>query len=95
MSGKEDTGTMGGRRRSLVAGLAFLMFMGTAVYFRLWAIDYNVSSDDTELLRFVFFINLLSTLSFRNRLTTRVYIRSDHQFNSALLSVRSVGKYQC
>ncbi|XP_054805470.1 uncharacterized protein LOC129308383 [Prosopis cineraria] len=42
---------MGGRRRSLILGLAFLMLMGTAVYFRLWAIDYNVSSDDTELLR--------------------------------------------
>ncbi|KAK4281483.1 hypothetical protein QN277_012968 [Acacia crassicarpa] len=42
---------MRGRRRSLIAGLAFLMFMGTAVYFRLWAIEYNVSSDDTELLR--------------------------------------------
>ncbi|XP_028776052.1 uncharacterized protein LOC114732849 [Neltuma alba] len=42
---------MGGRRRSLIAGLAFLMLMGTAVYFRLWAIDYSVSSEDTELLR--------------------------------------------
>ncbi|KAF7818615.1 putative transmembrane protein [Senna tora] len=42
---------VGGRRRSVIAGLGFLMLMGTAVYFRLWAIDYNISSDDTELLR--------------------------------------------
>ncbi|KAI4349151.1 hypothetical protein L6164_009783 [Bauhinia variegata] len=42
---------VGARRRSIITGLAFLMFMGIVVYFRLWAIDYNISSDDTELLR--------------------------------------------
>ncbi|TKY52924.1 hypothetical protein E2542_SST24446 [Spatholobus suberectus] len=42
---------MGARRRSILATLAFLMLMGIAVYFRLWAIHYNISSDDTELLR--------------------------------------------
>jgi hypothetical protein len=41
----------GGRRRTLV-GLGLAMFLGIAVYFRLWSIDYSVSSDDNELLRF-------------------------------------------
>ncbi|XP_062165886.1 uncharacterized protein LOC133872398 [Alnus glutinosa] len=40
----------GGRRRTLV-GLALAMFLGIAVYFRLWSIDYSISSDDNELLR--------------------------------------------
>ncbi|MBA0721969.1 hypothetical protein Golax_009463 [Gossypium laxum] len=39
-----------GRRRILV-GLAVAMFLGIAVYFRLWAIHYSISSDDAELLR--------------------------------------------
>ncbi|KAG4152280.1 hypothetical protein ERO13_D04G113200v2 [Gossypium hirsutum] len=39
-----------GRRRILV-GLAVAMFLGVAVYFRLWAIHYSISSDDAELLR--------------------------------------------
>ncbi|KAK7345568.1 hypothetical protein VNO77_16173 [Canavalia gladiata] len=42
---------VGAKRRLILATLAFLMLMGIAVYFRLWAIDYNFSSDDTELLR--------------------------------------------
>ncbi|XP_027366763.1 uncharacterized protein LOC113873021 isoform X2 [Abrus precatorius] len=42
---------VGGKRRSFLVALAFLMLMGIAVYFRLWAIHYNISSDDTELLR--------------------------------------------
>ncbi|XP_061374251.1 uncharacterized protein LOC133316508 [Gastrolobium bilobum] len=42
---------VGGKRRSILVCMAFLMLMGIAVYFRLWAIDYNISSDDTELLR--------------------------------------------
>ncbi|KAG4982127.1 hypothetical protein AAZX31_10G050700 [Glycine max] len=42
---------MGARRRCILATLAFLMLMGIAVYFRLWAIHYNLSSDDTQLLR--------------------------------------------
>ncbi|GLT72334.1 hypothetical protein SLA2020_442790 [Shorea laevis] len=40
----------GGRRRTLV-GLGLAMFLGIAVYFRLWSIDYSISSDDNELLR--------------------------------------------
>lgn len=40
-----------GRRRKILVGLALAMFFGIAVYFRLWAIDYSISSDDTELLR--------------------------------------------
>jgi hypothetical protein len=46
---------VGVKRRSILLGLAFLMFMGIAVYFRLWAMDYNISIDDTELIRFLFF----------------------------------------
>ncbi|XP_057427733.1 uncharacterized protein LOC130721028 [Lotus japonicus] len=42
---------VGVKRSSILLTLAFLMFMGIAVYFRLWAIDYNMSSDDTELIR--------------------------------------------
>ncbi|OMO52134.1 hypothetical protein CCACVL1_29344 [Corchorus capsularis] len=43
---------MAGReRRRILVGLAVAMFLGVAVYFRLWAIDYSVSSDDSELLR--------------------------------------------
>ncbi|XP_058771135.1 uncharacterized protein LOC131644604 [Vicia villosa] len=39
------------KRRSTLVSLAFLMLMGIAVYFRLWAIDYNISIDDSEILR--------------------------------------------
>ncbi|MED6119896.1 hypothetical protein PIB30_015846 [Stylosanthes scabra] len=39
------------KRRTMVASLGFLMLMGVAVYFRLWAIHYKISSDDSELLR--------------------------------------------
>ncbi|CAK8571591.1 unnamed protein product [Lathyrus sativus] len=39
------------KRRSTLVTLAFLMFMGIAVYFRLWAIDYNISIDDSDILR--------------------------------------------
>ncbi|XP_073223913.1 uncharacterized protein [Cicer arietinum] len=42
---------VGVKRRSTLLGLGFLMFMGIAVYFRLWAIDYSISYDDTEILR--------------------------------------------
>ncbi|KAK9290241.1 hypothetical protein L1049_008408 [Liquidambar formosana] len=41
---------MGGRRPILV-GLALVMLLGFAVYFRLWTIDYRISSDEAELLR--------------------------------------------
>ncbi|XWS43589.1 hypothetical protein CRYUN_Cryun16bG0117200 [Craigia yunnanensis] len=43
---------MAGReRRRILVGLAVAMFLGIAVYFRLWTIDYSVSSADAELLR--------------------------------------------
>ncbi|XVE76186.1 hypothetical protein DITRI_Ditri12bG0152800 [Diplodiscus trichospermus] len=43
---------MAGReRRRILVCLAVAMFLGIAVYFRLWTIDYFVSSDDAELLR--------------------------------------------
>ncbi|XP_021289578.1 uncharacterized protein LOC110420549 [Herrania umbratica] len=43
---------MVGRERSrILVGLAVAMFLGVAVYFRLWTIDYSVSLDDAELLR--------------------------------------------
>ncbi|XAR69094.1 hypothetical protein NMG60_11000562 [Bertholletia excelsa] len=38
-------------RRSVLIGLALVMVLGIAVYFRLWIIDYRISSDDPELLR--------------------------------------------
>lgn len=41
-----------GRERPLVVGLALVMVLGFAVYFRLWAIDYSISSTETDILRF-------------------------------------------
>ncbi|KAL6987404.1 hypothetical protein U1Q18_013151 [Sarracenia purpurea var. burkii] len=41
----------GGRRRSILIGLALVMLLGIAVYFSLWVIDYRISSDEAELLR--------------------------------------------
>ncbi|EXC16217.1 hypothetical protein L484_024388 [Morus notabilis] len=49
---KNDSEKMGGRRRNqILVSLAVVMFLGVAVYFRLWSIDYSASSYDTELLR--------------------------------------------
>lgn len=46
---------MGGRRRNeILVGLAVMMFLGVAVYLRLWSIDYSASSSDTDLLRYPF-----------------------------------------
>ncbi|KAL4352692.1 hypothetical protein GQ457_06G008530 [Hibiscus cannabinus] len=39
-----------GRSRVLV-GFAVTMFLGVAVYFRLWAIQHSLASDDAELIR--------------------------------------------
>ncbi|KAL4354867.1 hypothetical protein GQ457_06G015960 [Hibiscus cannabinus] len=39
-----------GRSRILV-GFAVTMFLGVAVYFRLWAIQHSLASDDAELIR--------------------------------------------
>ncbi|XLS53010.1 hypothetical protein HN51_013687 [Arachis hypogaea] len=38
------------KRRRIIASLGFLMLMGVAVYFRLWAIHYSIFSDDSDLL---------------------------------------------
>ncbi|KAI5584940.1 hypothetical protein BDE02_06G114300 [Populus trichocarpa] len=42
---------MGGERKKILVGLMVAMILGFAVYFRLWTIDYAISSDDTELIR--------------------------------------------
>ncbi|XP_049407444.1 uncharacterized protein LOC125870938 [Solanum stenotomum] len=42
---------MGGGRKQIFLGLGLVMVMGLAVYLRLWTIDYNFSSSETELLR--------------------------------------------
>ncbi|XP_030925234.1 uncharacterized protein LOC115952278 isoform X1 [Quercus lobata] len=41
----------GGQRKKILVGLAVAMFLGVAVYLRLWTIDYSFSSDDSEILR--------------------------------------------
>jgi hypothetical protein len=46
---------MGGERKKILVGLTVAMILGFAVYFRLWTIDYAISSDDTELIRFLSF----------------------------------------
>ncbi|KAJ6362563.1 hypothetical protein OIU78_002878, partial [Salix suchowensis] len=46
---------MGGERKKVFVGLMVAMILGFAVYFRLWTIDYAISSDDTELIRFLSF----------------------------------------
>jgi hypothetical protein len=46
---------MRGERKKILVGLMVAMLLGFAVYFRLWAIDYAISSDDTELIRFLSF----------------------------------------
>ncbi|KAH7867272.1 hypothetical protein Vadar_031166 [Vaccinium darrowii] len=40
-----------GRRPILLIGLALFMLLGIAVYFRLWVLEYKISSDEAELLR--------------------------------------------
>ncbi|CAI0471457.1 unnamed protein product [Linum tenue] len=42
---------MAGERKRILVGLIVAMLLGTAVYFRLWTIDYAISSEDTELIR--------------------------------------------
>ncbi|KAF5737552.1 hypothetical protein HS088_TW13G00437 [Tripterygium wilfordii] len=42
---------MGRESRRMLVGFVVAMALGTAVYLRLWAIDYAISADDTELLR--------------------------------------------
>ncbi|KAK3033718.1 hypothetical protein RJ639_034493, partial [Escallonia herrerae] len=42
---------MGRSRRRVLIALALVMLLGLAVYFRLWTIDYRISSDEAELIR--------------------------------------------
>uniref|UniRef100_A0A6N2N8J6 Uncharacterized protein n=1 Tax=Salix viminalis TaxID=40686 RepID=A0A6N2N8J6_SALVM len=42
---------MAGERKRILVGLVVAMILGIAVYFRLWTIDYAISSDDAELIR--------------------------------------------
>lgn len=43
---------MGARRRTLLMGFVVALFLGVAVYFRLWVIDEeSFSTDDREVLR--------------------------------------------
>ncbi|KAH0932781.1 hypothetical protein HID58_009898 [Brassica napus] len=42
----------GSERKTILVGLALALVLGVAVYLRLWTIDYTLSSDDTERLRF-------------------------------------------
>ncbi|GKV05636.1 hypothetical protein SLEP1_g17624 [Rubroshorea leprosula] len=43
---------MGGKgRRRMLVGLAVAMVFGFAVYLRLWAVDYTISSNEADLLR--------------------------------------------
>ncbi|KVH93931.1 uncharacterized protein LOC112516749 [Cynara cardunculus var. scolymus] len=38
-------------RRPLLIGVIIVMALGLAVYLRLWTIDYQISSSETDLLR--------------------------------------------
>ncbi|KAJ9540280.1 hypothetical protein OSB04_026786 [Centaurea solstitialis] len=38
-------------RRTLLIGVVIVMALGLAVYLRLWTIDYQISSSETDLLR--------------------------------------------
>lgn len=44
--------TGGSERKTILVGLILALVLGVAVYLRLWTIDYTLSSDDTERLRF-------------------------------------------
>lgn len=46
-----DSGMRGSGRRPILIGLALFMLLGIAVYFRLWVLEYKISSDEAELLR--------------------------------------------
>ncbi|KAJ0771456.1 hypothetical protein HanPI659440_Chr07g0269341 [Helianthus annuus] len=39
-------------RRPLLIGVLIVMALGISVYLRLWTIDYQISSTETELLRY-------------------------------------------
>ncbi|XP_076956909.1 uncharacterized protein LOC143632195 isoform X1 [Bidens hawaiensis] len=41
-------------RRPLLIGVLIVMALGISVYLRLWTIDYQITSNETELLRMQF-----------------------------------------
>lgn len=43
----------GRSRKPVIIGLGVVMLMGISVYLRLWTIDYRISSEDTDLIRWV------------------------------------------
>lgn len=43
----------GRSRKSVIIGIGIVMLMGISVYLRLWTIDYRISSEDTDLIRWV------------------------------------------
>lgn len=48
--------------KPVLIGLGLVMLMGISVYLRLWTIDYRISSEDTDLIRWVpFFYIFFST----------------------------------
>ncbi|PKA53403.1 hypothetical protein AXF42_Ash012345 [Apostasia shenzhenica] len=49
--GRRSNAEMALRRRNLLLGFVIALFFGTAVYFRLWAIDSSFTVDDREELR--------------------------------------------
>ncbi|KAM7263374.1 hypothetical protein ACFE04_001057 [Oxalis oulophora] len=38
-------------RKSILVGLGLFLILGFAIYFRLWTVDYSISSDEADLLR--------------------------------------------
>ncbi|XP_010264676.1 PREDICTED: uncharacterized protein LOC104602617 [Nelumbo nucifera] len=40
-----------GTRTPIFIGLILVMLLGISIYFRLWSMDYNLSSEDRDLIR--------------------------------------------
>lgn len=56
----------GSERKTILVGLVLALVLGIAVYLRLWTIDYTLSSDDTERLRFEKTILILHLIQFNH-----------------------------
>lgn len=56
----------GSERKTILVGLVLALVLGIAVYLRLWTIDYTLSSDDTERLRFGKTILILHLIHFNH-----------------------------
>lgn len=46
-------------RGPLLIGVVIVMVLGLAVYMKLWTIDYQISSNETELIRYITQISLI------------------------------------